>query len=96
MTAPSSQSALGRTRNGALVAAGCFLLLALGTIGAWWRVRATIERAARLRLQAYEQLVRGASAFVAVDTELARADWLRYVQQRDLPRQFPGIRALAY
>lgn len=89
----------------------CFLAGALITLWTWSAAQQEIHRvgrerfhfkaaeaqdAVRQRLLAYEQVLRGAAAFVTANGELSRAQWRTYVDRLDLQRQFPGIQAMAY
>lgn len=99
------------SRGVLLQSAACFLALALATVSIWSMARKDIQQssherflfkvaesqdAVRQRLLAYEQVLRGASALLATNSELSRADWWTYVDHLALKRNFPGIQAMAY
>jgi len=94
-----------------LRAAGCFLVLASVTAGIAAAAGREIEQVARerflfkvaesrqavrQRLSTYEQVLRGASAFLDVSHNVTRADWRTYVNYLDFNHHFPGIQAIAY
>jgi len=98
--------------QGAGVRAGlCFLALLALTVWIWSVSRNDIAAAASerfgfrsaetrdavsRRLMTYEQVLRGAIAYVSVSPQLSRGDWQTYVAQLDLKRHYPGIQAIAY
>jgi len=102
----------GRDRARARRLAGGMLLLCLAaTCAAWWGARdrdmaeakARFERQGeevvfklRERLQAYSQILRGAAGLVSASDEVTRQEWLRYVTQLDLNRQYPGIQGVGF
>lgn len=99
-------------RHGVLLQAACtFLLLAGATVWIWSAAQKTIQQnanerflfkvaesreAVRQRLLAYEQVLRGATAFFAANPDASRRDWRIYVEQLDVKNHFPGIQAIGY
>ncbi|MES0872569.1 bifunctional diguanylate cyclase/phosphodiesterase [Sinimarinibacterium thermocellulolyticum] len=50
----------------------------------------------RDRLLAYEQVLSAGASFLAVSEAVGREDWQRFMRGFDIPRQFPGLDAVAY
>ena len=48
------------------------------------------------RMNVYQQVLRGAAAYVAGSPNVAREDWRRYVQNADIEDALPGVSALGY
>jgi signal transduction histidine kinase len=48
------------------------------------------------RLQAYEQIVRGAVALFAASTEVTRDEWRAYVRTLQIEKNFPGIQGIGF
>jgi PAS domain S-box-containing protein len=48
------------------------------------------------RMSVYQQVLRGAAAYVLSSPNVAREDWRRYVQNADIDEALPGVSALGY
>jgi PAS domain S-box-containing protein len=55
-----------------------------------------VEGSLRNRMGRYEDIVRGAQGFLALDHEVTEAEWRDYVGGLDLPHRHPGLSSLAY
>ena len=55
-----------------------------------------VETSLRNRMGRYEDLVRGAQGFLALDRDVIEAEWRDYVGGLDLPRRHPGLASLAF
>lgn len=85
-------------------------LLAASLIGAWQAQRLVqahqqsrfdsrvgqLTSAIDERMTAYVQVLRGARGLFEASTEVTRDDWHQYVEQLQLKRRYPGIRAMSY
>ncbi len=90
--------------------AACALVLLLSVAAAVYALREEQrEREARFqnevnrqqaeivwRLQAYEQLLRGAAGLFAASTEVNRAAWRTYIDSLNLRERFPGLETMVY
>ncbi|MFZ5520774.1 MAG: bifunctional diguanylate cyclase/phosphodiesterase [Pseudomonadota bacterium] len=56
----------------------------------------TIARNVQARLEAYEQLLRGAGALFAATPEVTPEMWRDFVDRLDVAQNYPGLLALAY
>lgn len=54
------------------------------------------ETALGRRMSVYQQVLRGAAAYVLSSPNLTRDDWRRYVQNADIEDALPGVSALGY
>lgn len=81
------------------------------TLAAWHLARKQSERAAQSRFDArcaelegviaerlrdYEEVLRGAGAFIAASKTLERDEWRAYVQHLSLEQDYPGLEAIGY
>lgn len=48
------------------------------------------------RMQAYEQVLRGAAALFAASVDVSRAEWHAYIQPLNLDRSLPGIQGTGF
>ena len=55
-----------------------------------------VEGSLRNRMGRYEDIVRGAQGFLALDRNVTEAEWRDYVGSLALPRRHPGLASLAY
>ncbi len=57
---------------------------------------ADVERRLERRLRAYEQVLRGAAGLFAVNQNVDREQWRRYVGALALQRSFPGVQGIGF
>lgn len=106
-----SLSVSDNARTAVLSTVGCFLALASITVWMWSATQKELRQAGqerflfkvaesrdavRQRLLAYEQVLRGGSAFITASRDLSRQSWRTYVDRLDLKQNFPGIQAMSY
>jgi PAS domain S-box-containing protein len=88
------------------------LAIALATTGTWWRVleeqadrNASAEVASEARqsgteireeLLSFEEVLQAAAGLMTASDTLTGAEWRRFVDRLDLPRAYPGIRAVSF
>lgn len=88
-----------------------FVFMLVGTVVLWQLSERQIERrtqdrflylankegnAIQARMQAYEQVLRGAAALFAASMHVSRAEWRAYIQPLELDRSLPGIQGTGY
>jgi CHASE1-domain containing sensor protein len=98
-------------RSGALgVAAALLLGLCLAAGGAWWwqngidleaetQFKRSVERVVAdvdLRFRQPVYGLNGARGLYAASKRVQRAEFLAYVESRDLPKEFPGVRGFGF
>nr|WP_240954041.1 EAL domain-containing protein [Solimonas marina] len=57
---------------------------------------AGVVTAVGVRLQAYQQILRGGAGLFAASAEVTRDDWRRYVDSLDVASSYPGVQAIAF
>ena len=55
-----------------------------------------VTEAIQTRMQAYEQVLKGAQGLFAASEQLKRTEWHDYIRSLDINQRFPGMRALGF